>query len=218
MASFWSGLLSKMFVPLAGQPGVAVLPILDDGADGGCNAPGDKTNGMWVNVKSAVLATTDALLTSILARMPSRSDGTLTALISAAALPGSGAFTTTAYAAVPAGTRRVTFVVAYAKHASATTGQCKKRIQWKFSDTVTDVFDGYLDTGALTVAEPKVSVKGYCEDILGPIFNAGTTSGKHQWTFEVPAGAIGVALQLAEVADTTNMGTVSQWVITSEAL
>lgn len=191
--------LSKVFSAIVSA--IGVIPILDDGADGGCNAPGDATNGAWVNIKKG-----------------SPDDGTPINLVDAQMLPASSAFTTTAYYTLPAGTRRVTFIIQYAKHASATTGQAKKRVLWKFGTVATDVCEPFLDTGNLTVSEPKVAVKGYCEDISGPQFNAGTTTGKHQWTFEVPAGATGVIMQLAEIGDATNRGTVSLWIATSPVL
>lgn len=144
-------------------------------------------------------------------------DSSLTTLINNAALPAAGAFTTTAYHTLPGGTTRVSFIVKYTRHASATTGQAKKRILWKFSDTVTDVCASYVDPNSQVIVEPKVSLKGYCMDISGPKFTT-TTPGVHVWTVEVPAGAVGVAMQLAEMSDTTNMGTVSQWIATSGAM
>ena len=149
---------------------------------------------------------------------PSKSDSALTTLVDNVALPAAGAFTTTDYVAIPAGARRVTFVVKYTKHASATTGQWKARMAWKWSATVTDVCEPFVDANSQTIAEPKVALKSYCQDISGPKYSAGTPSGLMQLTFEVPAGVVGGILQLAELSDTTNKGTVSLFAATSEVL
>jgi hypothetical protein len=52
MASFWAGTFAsiKAWVVNAGS----TLLILDDKAGNGVTAPGDATNGLWVNVKNAV--------------------------------------------------------------------------------------------------------------------------------------------------------------------
>jgi len=178
------------------------------------NLQGNSAGAALVEVSGAALpagAATAAL-------QPVKTDVGPTLVIDNTALPAAGAFTTTDYQTITPGTRRVTFIVKYTKHASATTGQCKKRMLWKFSATCTDVYEGFVDTGNLTVSEPKVALKGYCEDINGPQFNAGVTSGQHHWTYEVPPGAIGCIMQLAEMGDTANKGTVSQWIATSEVL
>lgn len=67
MASFWTGALNSLF-NMAGMRGTANGVILDIDGVNGVSAPGDATNGMWVNVKSAALpsgAATEATLLSM---------------------------------------------------------------------------------------------------------------------------------------------------------
>lgn len=149
---------------------------------------------------------------------PSKSDSALATLVDNVALPAAGAFTTTDYVAIPSGARRVTFVMKYTKHASATTGQWKARVLWKWSATVLAVAEPFVDQNSQTIAEPKVALKSYCQDISGPKYDGTTTSGLMQLTFEVPAGVVGAVLQLAEMSDLVNMGTVSLFAATSEVL
>jgi hypothetical protein len=149
---------------------------------------------------------------------PSKSDSALATLVDNTALPAAGAFTTTDYVAIPAGARRVTFVVKYTKAGPAATGQWKARALWKWSATVTDVCEPFVDPNSQTVAEPKVAIKSYCQDIAGPKYNAGTSSGLAHLTFEVPAGVVGAIVRLAEMGDAANPGAVSLFAATSEVL
>ena len=152
------------------------------------------------------------------ANQPAKADSALATLVDNVALPAAGAFTTTDYVAIPAGSRRVTFVVKYTKAGPAATGQWKARALWKWSATVTDVCEPFVDPNSQTIAEPKVALKSYCQDLAGPKYNAGTPAGLVQLTFEVPAGVVGAIVRLAEMGDAANPGTVSLFAATSEVL
>ena len=53
MANKWSDTLASI-EPNVMKP-CGVMIVLDDEAGNGCTAPGDLTNGMWVNCKASAL-------------------------------------------------------------------------------------------------------------------------------------------------------------------
>lgn len=116
MASFWTGLLSKTAEAFVGVCHYGML-VLDDQSDTGCTAPGDATNGLWVNTKASALPTGGATSANQATQITAEGeinghvhsiDGKVTACntgavtVAASALP-SGAATETSVAAAAAG-------------------------------------------------------------------------------------------------------------------
>jgi hypothetical protein len=110
----------------------------------------------------------------------------------------------------------MTWVVSYTKNGAAASGQYKVKMLWNFG-AVTGVVESFVDLGSLTVAAPWGVLESHEQHILSPVY-ADAPAHLQLFTFEVPAGATAGILQLTEVGDIVNRGTVSLYTSTAEVL
>jgi hypothetical protein len=125
--------------------------------------------------------------------------------------------TTTTDAAV-SNKKRISFVISYAKHASATDGYAVFNLNWKFGAVVDNVSEPIIDGSSLVVNLSTGKVSSYISKIELPHGNSSNPTVNSYYTFEVPPVATDCRLYLMESGDLTNRGTVTVWYSTSAVL
>jgi hypothetical protein len=130
-------------------------------------------------------------------------DSPLAVHMASAPLPASGDFTTNTATALAPGSKRVSFWLTYTR--GGASGQMKFRVEWTDEDG-NAATEPVNDATALTAAEPYGRMKHYLGEFLGPVAQ---DANPLRWpvSFEVPAGAKLVAVQLAEVGAVGTPGT-----------
>jgi hypothetical protein len=131
--------------------------------------------------------------------------------IASAALPGSGNYTTTTYFDVPAEWSALTFIVNYTAAIGSTNARPKVRIAW--GDGVTTVLQPIVETTIDASAAPVASRGQYTLEQRYPTAISAGASVMFAVPIDVLPGARKVRLDVAELGDTANPGTVAVTIV-----
>lgn len=126
--------------------------------------------------------------------------------IASSTLPASSAYTTATYFDVPGAWTALTFLVTYTAHASSTGAKPQWRVSW--SDGTNDFIAPIVGTTVDTSSPPVASRSRYQDVELYPTTVAATTTVRFAVDVARLPGLSKVRLDVAEVGDTTNRGTV----------
>ena len=127
--------------------------------------------------------------------------------VASSTLPGSGAFTAGSYFAVPEEWSALTFVVSYTAAVGSTGARPKVRTSW--GDGVTTVLQPIVETTLDVSASPVARRGQYALEQLYPSAVAAGATVAFAVPLEVLPGMRTVRLDLAELGDVANPGTIS---------